>query len=77
VHIHFDDELIDQVDEIAGPRGRSAFIVEAVAAKLDQERRWRRMRSAIGSISDGGHPWDEDVARWVHDSRREDPRRVG
>jgi metal-responsive CopG/Arc/MetJ family transcriptional regulator len=77
VHINLNDGLVDEIDEIAGPRGRSSFIAEAVAAKVDQERRWRKIRSAIGSISDEGHPWDEDVAKWVHDSRREDPRRVG
>ena len=77
VHIHLDEGLVEEIDEIAGPRGRSSFIAEAIAAKVDQERRWRKIHSAIGSISDEGHPWDEDVAKWVHDSRREDKRRVG
>jgi hypothetical protein len=35
------------------------------------------MRSAFGSIDDHGHEWDDDVAKWVHDQRRADPRRVG
>ena len=35
------------------------------------------MRSAIGSIDGAGHDWDEDVAAWVSDERRADPRRVG
>jgi metal-responsive CopG/Arc/MetJ family transcriptional regulator len=79
VHINLDEDLVEEIDEMAGPRGRSSFIAEAVAAKVDQERRWRKIRSAFGTISDEGHPWDEaeDVAKWVHDSRREDPRRVG
>jgi hypothetical protein len=77
VHIFMEDELVDELDRLVGPRGRSSFIAEAVRAKVEQERRWRKIRSAIGSISDEGHPWDHDVARWVHDSRREDPRRVG
>ncbi len=77
VHIFLDDELLSALDALVGPRGRSSFIAEAVRARVEQELRWRRMRSAIGSISDEGHPWDEDVAKWVHDSRREDPRRVG
>jgi len=77
VHIFLDDELLAALDELVGPRGRSPFIAEAVRARVDQELRWRKIRSAIGSISDEGHPWDEDVAAWVHDSRREDPRSVG
>ncbi|GBC86351.1 hypothetical protein HRbin12_00338 [bacterium HR12] len=77
VHISLDEDLVREIDELTGPRGRSAFIEEAVRRAVDQERRWRLMRSAIGSIADEGHPWDEDVARWVHDSRRADERRVG
>ena len=30
-----------------------------------------------GSIPDSGHDWDDDPAKWVHDQRRADPRRVG
>jgi metal-responsive CopG/Arc/MetJ family transcriptional regulator len=77
VHINLDEELVRELDELVGPRGRSPFIADAVRAKVDQERRWRTIREAIGSVADHGHPWDDDVAKWVHDSRREDPRRVG
>jgi hypothetical protein len=77
VHISLEEDLVRELDDLVGPRERSSFIAEAVRRAVDQERRWRLMRSAIGSISDEGHPWDPDVATWVHDSRREDPRRVG
>ncbi len=77
MHVTLDEELVREIDALTRPRGRSAFIEEAVRRAVDQERRWRLMRSAIGSISDRGHPWDEDAARWVHTSRRSDPRRVG
>lgn len=77
VHISLDEDLVRELDEIAGERGRSAYIEEAIKQRVDRERRWRKIWSAIGSISDEGHPWDPDVAKWVHDSRREDPRRVG
>lgn len=77
VHIILEDDLVRDLDELVGPRGRSVFVAEAVRQAVDRERRWRLMRSAIGSIADEGHPWDPDVARWVHESRREDPRRVG
>lgn len=77
VHISLDDELVRDLDQLVGPRGRSPFIADALRKAVDQECRWRLMRSAIGSISNEGHPWDPDVARWVHESRRADPRRVG
>jgi metal-responsive CopG/Arc/MetJ family transcriptional regulator len=77
VHIYLDDELVEQLDEVAGDRGRSAFIEDAVRKELDSRRRWALMWSAVGSIEDHGHEWDDDVAKWVHDQRRADPRRVG
>lgn len=77
VHISLDEELVRELDELVGRRGRSPFIAEAVRSAVAQERRWQLIRSAIGSISAEGHPWDPDAAAWVHDSRREDPRRVG
>ncbi len=77
VHIFLDDDLLEELDALVGDRGRSPFIAEAVRAKVDQERRWRKIRSAVGAIADEDHPWDDDVATWVHASRREDPRRVG
>ena len=73
VHISLDEDVVEEVDEIAGERGRSSYIQEAVCERLDRDRRWRKIRSAVGSISDEGHIWDPDVAKWVHDSRREDP----
>lgn len=76
VHIFLDEALVEEIDEIAGPRGRSSFIAEAVATKVDQERRWRKIRSAVGSIADTGHDWDEDPAAWVHEQRRTGERPV-
>lgn len=44
---------------------------------LTFEERWEAIESAIGSIPDTGHDWDEDPAAWVRAQRRADPRRVG
>jgi predicted transcriptional regulator len=76
VHISLDDDLVREIDELVGPRGRSAFLAEAARSAVEQ-RRWRLIRSAVGSMSDQGHPWDPDVAEWVHGSRRADPRLPG
>jgi predicted transcriptional regulator len=77
MHIELDDELVKQIDEVAGKRGRSKFIRELIERELDRERRWALFRSAVGSIADHGHEWDEDPAEWVRQQRFADPRRVG
>ena len=77
VHIYLDDDLVQQLDEAVGDHGRSAFVEDAVRKELDRRRRWDLMWSAVGSIEDHGHEWDQGVAKWVHDQRRADPRRVG
>jgi len=77
VHIDLDDELVADVDAVAGQRGRSRFIREAVATALDQRKRAALIRSARGTVIEHGHDWDADPARWVRRQRRDDRRRVG
>ena len=77
MHIELDDDLVRRIDEQAGPRGRSKFIREVLERAIDHDRRWRLIESAIGSIPDHGHEWDEDPAEWVRKQRRADPRRGG
>jgi hypothetical protein len=77
LHISLRDELISELDGRVGPRGRSAFIAAAVTRALEDERRWDLIESAIASVGEEGHPWDDDSAAWVHDERRDTARRVG
>jgi predicted transcriptional regulator len=77
MHIELDDRLVARVDEIAGPRGRTAFVRRAVEHALDQERRWSDIESAAGAIEPQGHDWDRDPAAWVREQRRADARRAG
>ena len=77
VHITLADDLVRELDRRVGARRRSAYIARAVERALDDDHRWELLESSIGSISDGGHEWDEDAQRWVHDQRRADDRRVG
>ena len=76
-HINLDDEVVREIDRRAGARGRSAYIERAVLKALDTDERWEKIWSAIGSIPDHGHDWDEDPAAWVRAQRTEDPRRSG
>lgn len=77
VHITLADELVQELDSRVGARRRSAYIARAVKSALEDDHRWELLESAVGSISDGGHEWDEDASRWVRDQRRADERRVG
>lgn len=77
MHIELEDDLIARVDAVAGPRGRSRFVREAIERALDEKNRWDLIESAIGSIPDHGHEWDDDPAEWVHRQRFSEPRVVG
>ena len=77
MHIEMDDDVVRQIDVLAGQRGRTRFVREAILSALDQRRRAEMIRSAQGTISSTGHDWDGDPAAWVHAQRRSQPRRVG
>jgi hypothetical protein len=77
VHITLEDALVEDLDARVGARGRSRFIAQAVRQALDDARRWELIESAIGSIADRGHDWDDDPASWVRAGRRSDGARLG
>jgi hypothetical protein len=77
MHIELDDRLVADVDQLAGPRGRSAFVRTAIEQAVRQAQRWRDIESAAGVIDDQGHDWDADPAAWVREQRRADSRRAG
>jgi Arc/MetJ-type ribon-helix-helix transcriptional regulator len=52
MHISLDEELVKQIDELAGERGRSAFIREAIEKALE-DRQWREaFERFVGSAPD-------------------------
>lgn len=61
------DDLLDQIDRVAGERRRSAFLAEAAREKLGRIRFERAAARAFRSWTDSGHPdlmTDADVNRY-------------
>lgn len=77
LHIALDDELVAEVDRRVGPRRRSAFIADLIRREIESDRRWEDITSALGTLEDTGHEWDDDPAAWVREQRRGDVRRSG
>ncbi len=47
-HITLDDALVDELDQRAGTRRRSAFIAEIIRQSLDDARRWDDLEKSLG-----------------------------
>jgi hypothetical protein len=66
------EDLVEAVDRLAGPRGRSRYVAEAVRERLRRDERVKAIRAAAG-IWKGNplFPTDESVVEWVRELRRE------
>jgi hypothetical protein len=67
------EELLREVDQLAGPRGRSQFVAEAVTARVKRERLRRAIEASRGVFV--GTPWQmtpEEAYRWVRSMRDEE-----
>jgi len=65
--------LLAEVDRLAGPRGRSRYVAEAVAQRVRRDALGAAIRETAGAMR--GRPgWmsPDDVARWVDDLRSEE-----
>ncbi len=71
LHIKLDDDLTDKIDELAGPRGRSKYIREAIEAKVDVDQRIAARRRLFGSIPDFA-PWM--TPEWISENRKREGR---
>lgn len=49
VHVVLDAALVAAVDALAGARGRSGFIREAVQAAVERRQRWAAFERAAGA----------------------------
>jgi Arc/MetJ-type ribon-helix-helix transcriptional regulator len=74
-HVVLPDELIKQIDELVGKRGRSAFLAE-VAEREIKRRKLLQLLDELASrpgYSDQDYPeWKDGSAEWVHNMRQKD-----
>lgn len=79
-HISLPDDLIEEVDKLAGPRKRSQFIEDAVRAKVLNERQRRAAERYIasGGLKEIPPEWSTPAktSEWVRKSREMDNERL-
>jgi hypothetical protein len=64
------EDLVKGVDEVAGPRGRSRYVADAVARQLRRDRLMIAARETAGAWKDHPlFPTDESVVEWVRAGR--------
>jgi len=67
------EELLREVDELAGPRGRSQFVADAVTWKVKRERLRRALDAARGSwVGTDSYMTPDEAYRWVRSMREDD-----
>ncbi|HEY4768315.1 MAG TPA: hypothetical protein VII26_05230 [Candidatus Limnocylindria bacterium] len=65
-------DLLSEVDELAGPRGRSRYVAEAVAQRVKRDKLGKAIRETAGIMV--GSPYQmsrDDVTAWVEGLRSE------
>lgn len=76
-HIVLPKALIDEIDLLVGPRGRSAFLVETAKAELRRRKLLVFLKSEEPVWRDEDHPeLGDGVASWVRGLRHESDRRI-
>lgn len=67
------EDLVEQLDRIAGPRGRSRYVADAVRERLRRDERMAAIKAAAGLWRDHPlFPTSEAVVEWVRQLRREE-----
>jgi hypothetical protein len=69
IHVVIPDEVLEEIDHLVGPRGRSKFLTDAAKAQLKRNDFLRIAIELGGSLKDAHIPgWEtsESAAEWVH-----------
>lgn len=80
VHVVLPTDLLERVDELVGPRGRSQFMAEATDELVRRKRLLKALEDLKDIPKDFGPPeWDtpEGTSAWVRQLREESDDRLG
>ena len=67
------EELLEAVDEVAGPRGRSRYVAEAVVQRLKRDRLRKAVEASAGILRGTPRAMSRDqVTEWVDSLRAEE-----
>jgi len=67
------EELLREVDDLAGPRGRSQFVADAVTWKVKRERLRRAIEATRGAlVGTPDYMGPDESYRWIRSMREED-----
>lgn len=67
------EDLLRKVDALAGPRGRTQYVVDTLARQVRRDLLARALDETFGVTSgDPGHRDTGEVARWVRELRAGD-----
>jgi hypothetical protein len=71
-HILLPQDLVEEIDSIVGPRGRSAFLVETAREAVRRRKLLRFLESDTPAWKDADHPeLARGAAAWVRQLRQE------
>jgi len=66
------EELVEAIDEVAGPRGRSRYVTEVLSRQIRRDRWYAPAKATAGAWKDHPlFPTDESVVEWVREARRQ------
>jgi Ribbon-helix-helix protein, copG family. len=67
------EDLLAEVDEIAGPRGRSRYVADAVRQRVKRDKLGRAIRETAGMLVGTPYHMDrEQVSAWIDELRSEE-----
>ena len=67
------EDLMSEVDEVAGPRGRSRYVADAVSQRLKRDRLRRALEASAGVFLGTQYQMSrEQVTEWIENLRAEE-----
>ncbi|HZQ69767.1 MAG TPA: hypothetical protein VFA68_14690 [Terriglobales bacterium] len=76
-HIVFPEDLIREIDELVGPRGRTAFLLDTARKEIQRQKLLRFLDRAAPAWNDKDHPeLAGGSGTWVRKMRHENEHRT-